>query len=279
MYIVDLHSHSNVSDGNLNPDDLISYAAEKNVDMIALTDHDDISGLDLARKKAEELGISFINGVEISVTWRSRTIHMLGLNFDPNNQNLIKGLERIREGRIERAKKIAYGLAMIGIPNAFEGAKSFASHQVIGRIHFAHYLVSKGYSKNIKSVFNKFMTKGKPGYVDHQWASLEDAVGWIKNAGGIAVIAHPGRYDMGKKLYPQFFQEFKNFGGEGIEIISGSQSLNQIDYFADFAHQFDFFGSIGSDFHGHGVSHRDLGPLHKLPEKIKPIWNQFTQTS
>ena len=266
-----MHSHSNVSDGNLNPHELISYAAEKNVDMIALTDHDDISGLDLARKKAQELGISFINGVEISVTWRSRTIHMLGLNFDPNNQNLFKGLERIRQGRIERAKKIAYGLAMVGIPNAFEGAKSFASHQVIGRIHFAHYLVSKGYSKNIKSVFNKFMTKGKPGYVEHQWASLEDAVGWIKNAGGIAVIAHPGRYDMGKKLYPQFFQDFKDFGGEGIEIISGNQSLNQIDYFANFAYQFDFFGSIGSDFHGHGVSHRDLGPLHKLPEKIKPI--------
>jgi predicted metal-dependent phosphoesterase TrpH len=275
MYIVDLHSHSNVSDGILKPEELISYAKEKKVNMIALTDHDDISGLDEARNKAHALGIDFINGVEISVTWRSRTIHMLGLNFDSNNDNLIKGLKSIREGRVERAKKIAYGLAMVGIPNAYEGAKSFASHQVIGRVHFAHFLVSQGYSKNIKSVFNKFMTKGKPGYVDHDWASMEEATSWIKDAGGMSVIAHPGRYDMGSKLYPQFFEEFKSMGGAGIEVISGSQSMNQVDYFAAYSEKHELYASVGSDFHGHGVSHRDLGPLHELPKNTVPIWENF----
>lgn len=275
MYIVDLHSHSNVSDGILNPEELITYASKKKVNMIALTDHDDIAGLELAENKAKEFGIQFINGVEISVTWRSRTIHMLGLNFDRNNKDLIEGLKNIRDGRNDRAKKIAHGLALVGIPDALKGAKAYSNHEVIGRIHFAHHLVAEGYANNIKSVFNKFMTKGKPGYVDHNWAPIDNAVKWIKNAGGMAVIAHPGRYDMGKKLYPQFFQEFKELGGSGIEIISGSQSMSQVDYFADYAEQYDFFGSIGSDFHGHGVSHRDLGPLHSLPNKVKPIWEQF----
>ena len=279
MYIVDLHSHSNVSDGILNPDELITYAAEKKVNMLALTDHDDISGLEIAKKKSVELGIQFINGVEISVSWRNRTIHMVGLDFDHKNKDLIQGLEKIREGRIDRAKKIAYGLAMVGIPNAYDEAKKFASHQVIGRVHFAQFLVSKGFSKNVKTVFNKYMTKGKPGYVDHQWASLEDAVNWINNAGGKAVIAHPGRYDMGSKMYPQFFQEFKELGGAGIEVISGSQSLNQIDYFADYAERHELYGSVGSDFHGYGVSHRDLGPTYQLPDKVKPIWSQFLTTN
>jgi predicted metal-dependent phosphoesterase TrpH len=275
MNIIDLHSHSNISDGLLSPSSLIDYAHEKKVNMIALTDHDDISGIEEAQKRCEFYGIDFVTGVEISVTWRNRTIHIVGLNFDQKNQVLIKGLESIRAGRIERAEKIAYGLEMVGVKNALEGAKSFSQHQVIGRVHFAQYLVEQNYARNIQSVFKKFMTPGKPGYVKHEWTELKKAVEWINGAGGMAVVAHPGRYDMGKKLYPVFFQEFKDYGGKGLEVISGSQPINQSEYFANFADQFGLYASIGSDFHGYGVSHRDLGPLHELPKNVSPIWQHF----
>ncbi|MEK9770949.1 MAG: PHP domain-containing protein [Nitrosomonadales bacterium] len=276
MKIIDLHSHSNVSDGLLSPSALIDYANEKKVNMIALTDHDDISGIHEARTRCKLYDIYFVSGVEISVTWRNRTIHIIGLNFDEKNQVLIKGLESIREGRIKRAEKIAYGLEMAGVKHALAGAKSFSQHQVIGRVHFAQYLVQQNYARNIQSVFKKFMTPGKPGYVKHEWAELKEAVEWIVEAGGMPVVAHPGRYDMGGKLYPLFFQEFKDYGGKGIEVISGSQPINQSEYFANFAEQFDLYASIGSDFHGYGVSHRDLGPLHELPINVKPIWQHFS---
>ena len=214
----------------------------------------------------------FINGVEISVTWRKRTLHIVGLNFDESNINLINGLKQIRKGREKRAEKMAHSLGMAGIFNVLEGANKFSKHSTIGRIHFAQFLVSQGHAKDIKHVFKKFLTPGKPGYVDHEWASLEDAVSWITDAGGDAVIAHPGRYDLGKKLYPSLLADFKAFGGSGIEVMSGSQDPSQSQYFAELAKEYDLFASCGSDFHGPGISHRAIGFVKDLPDQCKPIW-------
>jgi len=204
--IIDLHCHSNVSDGLLSPAELMSHAAENNVQAIALTDHDDIAGLSEASITAKSLNIIFINGVEISVTWKKRTLHIVGLNFDKDNKLLFQGLKKIRDGRYKRAQLMADGLGMAGIQGAMDGAKSYAKNSTIGRIHFAQFLVAQGYAKDISAVFKKFLTPGKPGYVDHEWISLEESIRLINGAGGDAIIAHPGRYDMGKSFTQNYFK-------------------------------------------------------------------------
>ncbi|HCK04675.1 MAG: PHP domain-containing protein [Methylophilales bacterium] len=273
--IIDLHCHSTISDGLLTPTELVNYAKECHVKVMALTDHDDIAGLDEARLAAKDSGIVFINGVEISVTWNKRTLHIVGLNFDKENDNLVNGLKEIRVGRDLRAKKMAHSLGMAGIMNAYEGARSYAKNSTIGRIHFAQFIVEKGYAKDIKSVFKKYLTPGKPGFFDHQWVTLEEAVTWITMAGGDAVIAHPGRYDMGNKLYPKLFSEFRDFGGSGVEVISGSQDPSQTNYFCKLANDYNLLGSCGSDFHGHGISHRAMGSVNIIPELCQPIWSKW----
>ena len=275
--IIDLHCHSNVSDGLLSPAELMSHAAENNVQAIALTDHDDIAGLSEASITAKSLNIIFINGVEISVTWKKRTLHIVGLNFDKDNKLLFQGLKKIRDGRYKRAQLMADGLGMAGIQGAMDGAKSYAKNSTIGRIHFAQFLVAQGYAKDISAVFKKFLTPGKPGYVDHEWISLEESIRLINGAGGDAVIAHPGRYDMGNKLYPKLFQEFKDLGGTGVEVMSGSQDPSQANYFSKLAANYNLFSSCGSDFHGKGISHRALGNVRSLPNDSIPIWTKWDQ--
>jgi len=275
--IIDLHCHSNVSDGLLSPAELMSHAAENNVQAIALTDHDDIAGLSEASITAKSLNIIFINGVEISVTWKKRTLHIVGLNFDKDNKLLFQGLKKIRDGRYKRAQLMADGLGMAGIQGAMDGAKSYAKNSTIGRIHFAQFLVAQGYAKDISTVFKKFLTPGKPGYVDHEWISLEESIRLINGAGGDAIIAHPGRYDMGNKLYPKLFQEFKDLGGTGVEVMSGSQDPLQANYFSKLAANYNLFSSCGSDFHGKGISHRALGNVRSLPNDSIPIWTKWDQ--
>ncbi|MDC1109528.1 PHP domain-containing protein [Methylophilaceae bacterium] len=275
--IIDLHCHSNVSDGLLSPAELMSHAAENNVQAIALTDHDDIAGLSEASITAKSLNIIFINGVEISVTWKKRTLHIVGLNFDKDNKLLFQGLKKIRDGRYKRAQLMADGLGMAGIQGAMDGAKSYAKNSTIGRIHFAQFLVAQGYAKDISTVFKKFLTPGKPGYVDHEWISLEESIRLINGAGGDAIIAHPGRYDMGNKLYPKLFQEFKDLGGTGVEVMSGSQDPSQANYFSKLAANYNLFSSCGSDFHGKGISHRALGNVRSLPNDSIPIWTKWDQ--
>tara|TARA_B100001142_G_scaffold156297_1_gene156795 strand:+ start:25 stop:882 length:858 start_codon:yes stop_codon:yes gene_type:complete len=275
--IIDLHCHSNVSDGLLSPAELMSHAAENNVQAIALTDHDDIAGLSEASITAKSLNIIFINGVEISVTWKKRTLHIVGLNFDKDNKLLFQGLKKIRDGRYKRAQLMADGLGMAGIQGAMDGAKSYAKNSTIGRIHFAQFIVAQGYAKDISAVFKKFLTPGKPGYVDHEWISLEESIRLINGAGGDAIIAHPGRYDMGNKLYPKLFQEFKDLGGTGVEVMSGSQDPSQANYFSKLAANYNLFSSCGSDFHGKGISHRALGNVRSLPNDSIPIWTKWDQ--
>ncbi|TAN82764.1 MAG: PHP domain-containing protein [Gallionella sp.] len=278
MLDYDLHCHSNISDGTLTPTELVDRAAGRGVKVLSLTDHDDVDGLDEARAAAAQHGMTFINGVEISVSWRSHTLHIIGLGIDPAYPPLAEGLRGVRGGRGERAKKMADELAKAGIGGTLEGAYHFAKNpNMIGRTHFARYLVETGHCKDVKSVFNRYLVKGKPGYVPHQWAALADAVGWIRGSGGAAVLAHPGRYmsgrsKMGKKTMHELLAEFAGCGGQALEVVTGSHTPEQYAEFARYAEEFNLLASCGSDFHGPGESYRDMGRLPDFPLSCRPVW-------
>ncbi|MCB1985198.1 MAG: PHP domain-containing protein [Burkholderiales bacterium] len=276
MLNIDLHCHSTVSDGVLTPAQLVERAFQRGVKILALTDHDDIAGLEEASMAAFEKNITFINGVEISVSWRGRTIHVLGLNVDPNFQPLVGGLAAIRAGRIQRARNIAAALEKAGIEGSLEGAYAFVGVRgLIGRTHFARFLIEKGYAKDMKSVFKKYLVKGKPGYAHHEWAALSEVIEWITGSGGRAVIAHPARYNLGKNVLNDLFDEFSALGGGALEVISASHTPQQVEIFAEHARKHDFLVSCGSDFHGPGESYYDLGQLPKLPVGCVPVWHDW----
>ena len=273
---IDLHCHSTASDGLLGPGELVARAVANGVEMLALTDHDDLSALAEARAQAESAGVRFVDGVEISVTWEGSTVHIVGLQIDPEDPVLRSGLESIREGRATRAEKIGEALDAAGIPDSLAGAKAFADNPgLISRSHFARHLVKAGQAPDVKSVFKRYLVKGKPGYVAHQWASLGDAVSWIRASGGIAVVAHPGRYKFAKPELRAFLAEFKDCGGAAIEVVTGSHSPDQYFEFARVAREFGLTASRGSDYHGKGESKADLGALPALPEGLTPVWRDW----
>ena len=273
---IDLHCHSTASDGLLKPEALVARAAANGVEILALTDHDGMSGLAEARAKAESEGVRFVNGVEISVTWEGTTVHIVGLQIDPEDPILRAGLESIREGRATRAQKMGEALAAAGVPDSLAGAKIYAENpSLISRSHFARHLVKTGRAPDVKSVFQRYLVKGKPGFVPHQWASLGDAVSWIRASGGVAVVAHPGRYNFSKPELHAFLAEFRDSGGAGIEVVTGSHSPEQYFEFARIAREFGFTASRGSDYHGKGESRADLGALPQLPDDLKPVWHDW----
>jgi len=261
----DLHCHSYISDGLLAPAAVVRRAAANGVELLALTDHDETSGLDEAREAARALNLRFLNGVE--------TIHIVGLGIDPDNAELGAGLATIRAGRDERAKKIAEGLAEIGIHGALEGAALHVKNaNLIGRVHFARFLVKQKLARDVSSVFEHYLVRGKPGYVEHRWADLEQAVAWITAAGGIAVIAHPGRYNLSTNQRGHFYSAFKACGGGGIEVCYGTRNASQQQEAARVARKYGFAASCASDFHGVGESRADLGAISPLPEDLTPVW-------
>lgn len=273
---IDLHSHSTASDGALSPADLVHRAAAHGCKMLALTDHDGVSGLGAAREAAEAVGIQLINGVEISVTWRKRSIHIVGLAIDPSHAPLLAGLHDIREGRVERARRMSDSLAHVGIEGAFEGAMTHCRNaEMIGRTHFARFLVEAGVCKDVPTVFKKYLTEGKPGYVKHEWTTLGDAVSWIVGAGGVAVIAHPGRYPIGTQLTQDLVLEFMEAGGQAIEVVSGSHDADMTKKIARVARRFELEVSAGSDFHAPGEGGRDVGKTAPLPEGCQPVWARW----
>ena len=311
---VDLHSHSLASDGLLHAHEVAARAKAGGVDVWALTDHDETKALGEARAAAEALGMCFINGVEISVSWTPRalaanaadanaganapaasapgaaaspvrktrsasdtTIHIVGLQIDPANPTLAKGLKAIRIGRDERAARMALDLEIAGIPGALEGAKKFAVNpELLSRSHFARFLVEAGKATSTHQAFFNYLTEGKPGFVQHQWATLAEAVSWIRAAGGVAVVAHPGRYkQLSQPQLNEFFAEFKDLGGRGIEVMTGSHSASQYDHFAEVARCYGFLASRGSDYHGPGESHVEPGALPPLPADLTPVWHDW----
>jgi predicted metal-dependent phosphoesterase TrpH len=276
MLNIDLHCHSTASDGLLTPTQLLEHAAAQGVAVLALTDHDNVAGLDEARRTAIEKNIALINGVEISVNWRGQTLHIVGLGIDPEHPQLAQGLASIHEGRMVRASQIAAQLDKFGIHGSFEGASGNAGEgQLIGRLHFARFLVQQGYAKDVRSVFKKYLVKVKPGYAPHQWVPLGNAIEWIRNSGGRAVIAHPGRYKLSKGALDELLLEFRTLGGEAIEVVTASHTPEQSLLFARHSERLGLLASRGSDFHGPGESYFDLGRMPPLPDCCKPVWHDW----
>ena len=273
MSCYDLHSHSWVSDGTLSPADLVRRAAAARVAVLALADHDDTAGCEEALRPAPQVGISVVPGGELSVTWQATTIHVVGLQLDPSAPALAAGLERLRSFRQWRAEEIGRRLAARGIDGAYEGAQALARGRIISRTHFAHYLVSRHCGKDVRDIFKHYLTHNKPGYVPGRWAGLEEAVGWIREAGGVAVVAHPARYNLTAGKLRRLLGEFAECGGAGLEVVSGSHSRQDVDAMTSHALKFDLLASAGSDYHGPENPWLELGRLPALPEVLTPVWS------
>ena len=268
----DLHSHSTASDGTLNPAELLECARASGVHVLALTDHDTLAGIAGADAAARELGLSLIAGVEISVTWRNMTIHVLGLNISPVHRPLLDGLAALQEFRVWRAEEIARKLEKRGIAGALKGARQHCKGKILSRTHFAHFLVEAGRAASVRDVFKHYLVRGKPGFVGGQWAPMEDALRWITDAGGLPVIAHPARYGLTRTKLNLLVSEFREAGGMGIEVVSGSHSRDETLHMAAVARSHNMFASCGSDYHGPEKPWVELGRLRELPDGCTPIW-------
>ncbi|KMZ11248.1 putative metal-dependent phosphoesterase (PHP family) [Candidatus Burkholderia humilis] len=272
----DLHCHSTVSDGQFAPARVAARAHAGGVTLWSLTDHDQLGGQREAREAADALGMRYLPGVEISVTWAGRTIHVVGMNVDPENEALQRGLEATRNGRAARGVAIGEALEAIGIPDCYKNALRFADDpDMISRPHFARYLVEAGYAKSTSDVFARYLGDGKPGFVGHRWAKLADCMKWIRDAGGEPIIAHPGHYDYTPVEFAALFDEFIQMGGKAIEVVTGSHTPDQYREYADVARRYGFEASRGSDFHGPGEGRIDLGQLPQLSDDLKPVWERW----
>ncbi|NMG27852.1 3',5'-nucleoside bisphosphate phosphatase [Aromatoleum evansii] len=272
----DLHCHSTVSDGWLTPAEVVQRAAANGVELLALTDHDEVGGIDEAAAAARECGIALVPGVEISVTFRDETIHVVGLGIDHRNPRLLDGLAQVRSGREQRAQAMSDALDAIGLHGVLEGARRFARNPaMVGRAHFARHIVASGLMPDVGTVFRYYLARGKPGFVPHVWARLEDAVGWIRAAGGIAVIAHPGRYRLSASDMDALFDDFVACGGEALEVVSGAHAAPDVQRFASVARRRGLLASRASDFHGSSESPVDLGRCDPLPPDLVPVWSRL----
>jgi 3',5'-nucleoside bisphosphate phosphatase len=274
----DLHCHSVVSDGTLTPEALAARAAANGVELWSLTDHDEVGGQQQAAAAARGHGMKYLTGVEVSITFAGQTVHVVGLGYDPTDAAMRQGLHDTRGGRGQRAREMAAQLAQVGIPGAYEGALRYVGNpELISRTHFARYLVETGACRDTSEVFRRFLTEGKPGYVPHRWASLRDAVRWIRDAGGLAVIAHPARYNFTANEEYALFTEFMAHGGQGVEVVTGSHTAAEAARYADAAREFGLAASRGSDFHSPDESHTDLGRLPPLPSGLTPVWEMLAE--
>jgi predicted metal-dependent phosphoesterase TrpH len=269
----DLHCHSSVSDGTLEPEALAARAKANGVELWALTDHDELGGQQRAIAAASAAALPYLAGVEISVTFADTTVHIVGLGIDSDDAALKQGLAATRGGRESRAREMADELAKVGIPGAFEGALRFVGNpDLISRTHFARHLVESGVCADTQEVFRRYLIEGKPGYVPHRWATLKNAVTWIGAAGGLAVIAHPARYKFTANEEYALFTEFKAHGGRGVEVVTGSHTAAEAERYAESAREYGLLASRGSDFHSPHESRIDLGGLPPLPAGLTPVW-------
>ncbi|MGY8525134.1 3',5'-nucleoside bisphosphate phosphatase [Paracidovorax citrulli] len=272
----DLHCHSTVSDGTLPPAVVAERAHAHGVRVWSLTDHDEVGGQLIARETAEALGMQYVPGVEISVTWAGQTVHIVGLQIDPLCPDLIDGLTATRSGRARRARDMGDALAAVGISGAFEGALRYVGNpDLISRTHFARWMVDEGICDSVGDVFDNYLAQGRPGYVGHRWATLAEAIQWIKLAGGVSVMAHPGRYNFTQMQHDALFDEFKSLGGGAVEVITGSHTPDQYRRYADVARHYGLLASRGSDFHGPGEGRVEIGTLPPLPSSLTPVWHDW----
>lgn len=270
--VYDLHAHTTASDGSLSPTALVDHAASCGVQVLAVTDHDVTSGLSEASMAATVQQMRFVPGIEISVTWAHQTIHIVGLHIDPDNADLQRGLEKLHAFRDWRAEEIARRLDKAHIPGSLDAVKRYARGRIISRTHFARFLVEQGYAKDMKQVFKRYLVRNKPGYVPGQWAELDEALDWIHSSGGMAVLAHPARYQLSSQRLRGLLDNFREQGGAGIEVVSGSHSQGDILRFAKLAEYYGFHASRGSDYHGPENAYADPARLAALPQHCRPIW-------
>ena len=270
----DLHCHSTASDGTLPPAKVVTRAAANGVDMLALTDHDTTAGLDEAYLSAQENNIRLIAGIELSVTWQGKLLHIVGLDIDPEYRPLRQGIRMLKEMREERAQEMGKRLARAGYSNAYENARRLAGSGNITRTHFARHLIEVGAAKDFTDVFKRFLVRGKPGYYRVDWAPMEDAINWITDSGGVAVVAHPMRYKLTASWLNRVIAGFREAGGKGIEVVCGHNSADDNARSAMFARKHGLLASQGSDFHEPG-KWVELGKLAKLPDGIEPVWQQW----
>ncbi|MEE9452407.1 MAG: PHP domain-containing protein [Gammaproteobacteria bacterium] len=273
--IFDLHTHSCCSDGELTPAELVSAAKQVGVDVLALTDHDTTAGFTEASKQAKQMGLQLVAGVEISTLWKKHEIHIVGLNIDPDCQYLQQGLTEQANRRRQRAVAIAERLQDLGIEGAYASVYKQTAGDLITRPHFAKFLQEGGYVRDMAGAFRYYLARGKPAYVSVEWPDIAEAVEWIKSAGGQAVLAHPLRYKLTNTKLNLLVQEFKQAGGEGIEVVAGCCGLNEVKQAANLAEHFNMLASRGSDFHGKKITPAGLGCSHKLPAQCQPIWRDW----
>jgi hypothetical protein len=273
--LYDLHAHSTASDGTLTPAELVRAATASGIRTLALTDHDSVAGLAEAGAAAAEAGLRLVPGVELSVTWESRTIHIVGLNIAPDHPGLSEGMRRLQAVRFERAKEMGRRLEKKGIPGTLEIAAGLAGVGMVTRTHFARALVQLGQAASVRDVFDKFLAQGKPGHVPTVWAEMAAAVGWIIDAGGVAVLAHPQRYKMTGSWIRRLTGDFKAAGGQAIEVISGNATLSDIQTNTALARRFELLASVGSDYHGPEQVWLKLGKIPPLPEGLAPVWTRW----
>ncbi|MFT3736819.1 MAG: 3',5'-nucleoside bisphosphate phosphatase [Rhodocyclaceae bacterium] len=272
----DLHCHSTVSDGMLSPTELVRRAVANGVELLALTDHDELGGLAEARAEADAWGLRFIDGVEVSVSYLDQTVHIVGLGIQPDSEALRNGLAAVKSGRGSRAQRMSDELAKIGIRGVYEGAAKYAENpELIGRAHFARYLVEIGIARDTSEVFDNYLVRGKPGFVDHEWATLAEALGWIHAAGGLAVIAHPGRYRFSRAEMTRLFDEFRDLDGEGVEVVTSAHTPQMTNEYATMARRYGLLASRASDFHAPGEGSMDLGKIPPLAPDLTPVWTRL----
>lgn len=271
--MIDLHCHSTHSDGLFSVSALLEQALKRSISMLALTDHDTVSGVSLLQSLAKEKPLSIIPGIEISVRWRKHDIHILGLNINIKHPHIEQVILEQKLRRWQRAEAIAGSLEELGVSEPLRAAIELAGHEHLTRPHFAQVLVNAGFVKDRNQAFKQYLKRGKPAYYPCQWVSLDDAVESINTSGGIAVIAHPKKYGLTNTKLRQLIDEFTDAGGQGIEVVSGNQSRDEIKEITAFCLEYDMLASTGSDFHGGPEKKIRLGGQPKLPDDLKPIWS------
>jgi len=273
QFVYDLHTHSTASDGAYTPTELVWRATAAGVTHLALTDHDSTEGIREAQAAAKDCKtIQLIPAVEISVSWHDKSVHIVGLHVDTLCATFREGLGRLQTIRLARAQEMGKRLAQQGMQGAFEAARELAGTGMITRTHFARYMVQLGLAASVKEVFDRYLTHGKPGYVSTQWAGLDEAVAWIRQASGVAVLAHPQRYKLTGSWMRRLLAEFKETGGEAMEVVSGTGNANEIQTAAQNCRRFELLASVGSDFHSPEHSWLKLGRLPALPADLTPVW-------
>jgi predicted metal-dependent phosphoesterase TrpH len=270
--IFDLHSHTHFSDGRLSPADLLQRAKERQVSVLAVTDHDTIAGLPGAQQAAQALGVKLVGGIEFSSRWGKVNVHVIGLGINPASPELKAAVEHQEQARIRRAEAIAERLAKSGIPDALEGARAIAGNATVGRPHFAQFLVATGAVKSINAAFKKFLGTGKPADVKYEWPDIETVISWIKTAEGLAVLAHPAKYDLTRRKICALVADFAAAGGDAIEVINGIQQSTLTQDLARITSEHSLYASCGSDFHFPDQPWQELGQFGVLPAGITPVW-------